>query len=336
MTSSTRRHVAAPLALVRTGDAPGRLAVRREPRPSPAPDEAVVAVTATSVNRGELALLEHRPDGWRPGQDLAGTVTRAADDGTGPAVGSRVLGVVHGGSWAQLVAVPTRSLALLPDAVTAEQGATLGVAGLTALRLARLPGSLLGRDVLVTAGAGGVGPLLVQLLARAGAQVTVLTRPGRAAPGSAARTVDSLDPAADAFDVVVDGVGGRTARDALACLRPGGQLCLYGTAGGEDLHLRVEDFFGHEDVLLRPFLYYASAGHDGADLAALARLVGDGALVPPPTTVLPWDQAAHGLDLLARRAVPGKVVLTVPPGDERAAGAPPAGPPPPTDAAGAR
>ena len=300
-------------ALVRNGSSPGRLSVRDEPAPRPAADQALVAVAATSVNRGELALLERRPDGWRPGQDLTGTVVRAADDGTGPSVGSRVLGVVHGGSWAQFVAVRTRSLAVLPDAVTAEHGATLGVAGLTALRLARLPGSVLGRDVLVTAGTGGVGPLLVQLLTRAGARVTVLTRARRDAADRPVHGVDGLDPAAVAFDVAFDGVGGQTFRDALACLRPGGQLCFYGTAGGESALLRVEDFFAHENVLLRPFLYYASAGHDGDDLASLAGLIADKDLTLPPVTVLPWEQAARGLDLLARRAVPGKVVLTVTP-----------------------
>ncbi|MDO9457388.1 MAG: NAD(P)-dependent alcohol dehydrogenase, partial [Nocardioides sp.] len=44
--------------------------------PDPAPGEVVVAVEASTVNRGELALLAARPAGWRPGQDVAGVVVR--------------------------------------------------------------------------------------------------------------------------------------------------------------------------------------------------------------------------------------------------------------------
>src|SRR5438552_3672963 len=70
----------------------------------PARDQAVVEVAAFSVNRGELALLAARPEGWRPGQEIAGRVIAAATDGSGPALGDRVAGLVEGGGWAQHVA----------------------------------------------------------------------------------------------------------------------------------------------------------------------------------------------------------------------------------------
>jgi len=54
--------------------------------PRPEPDEALVRVHAFSINRGELALLKARTEQWRPGQDIAGVVIRAADDGSGPAI----------------------------------------------------------------------------------------------------------------------------------------------------------------------------------------------------------------------------------------------------------
>ena len=90
-------------------------------------------VAAISLNRGEVRRAMSAEAGWRPGWDLAGTVERAARDGSGPPSGSRVVGFLASGAWAEAAAVPTRALAVLPDAVTFVQAATLPVAGLTAL-----------------------------------------------------------------------------------------------------------------------------------------------------------------------------------------------------------
>lgn len=109
--------------------------------PEPAADEAVVAVEAYSVNRGETFQLdgglERRWAGWRPGKDVAGTVIRAAADGTGPAAGTRVVAHPPAYGWAERVAVPTASLAELPDSLDAVTAAALPLAGITALRLLR-------------------------------------------------------------------------------------------------------------------------------------------------------------------------------------------------------
>src|SRR5919197_1115679 len=77
-------------AFVPAPDAPARTVLGDVAEPSPAPNEALVAVEAYSVNRGEIFLLEAPRDGWRPGQDVAGRVERAAADGSGPAAGTRV------------------------------------------------------------------------------------------------------------------------------------------------------------------------------------------------------------------------------------------------------
>ena len=73
--------------------------------PTPRRDEAVIAVHAFSVNRGETFLLEREPAGWRPGKDISGSVVAACADGSGPAVGARVVAHVDAGGWAELVAV---------------------------------------------------------------------------------------------------------------------------------------------------------------------------------------------------------------------------------------
>jgi NADPH:quinone reductase len=109
---------------------PGGPELRSVPDPQPAPNEVVVQVEAFSLNRGELGLFAGRPEGWRPGQDIAGRVLAPAGDGSGPAAGRRVVAMVDFDGWAQRVAVPVDRLAPLPDAVEAERAAGFGSPGL--------------------------------------------------------------------------------------------------------------------------------------------------------------------------------------------------------------
>src|SRR2546421_1517763 len=170
------------LAVVNTPSAPIPVELREVSEPEPAADEAIVEVHAFSLNRGELALLASRPEGWRPGQDIAGVVVQAAADGSGPKEGTRVVALVDSAGWAQRVAAPTARMAALPDNVSFASAATLPVSGLTALRTLRYGGLLLGQRVLITGAAGGVGHFAVQLAALAGAEGTaVVGGPERAA-----------------------------------------------------------------------------------------------------------------------------------------------------------
>ncbi len=117
------------LALVNTPSAPTPVTLREVAEPEPAPDESLLEVHAFSLNRGELALLAGRPEGWRPGQDVAGVVVQAAADSSGPAVGTRVVALVDGAGWSQRVAAPTARMAALPDNVSFASAATRPVAG---------------------------------------------------------------------------------------------------------------------------------------------------------------------------------------------------------------
>jgi NADPH2:quinone reductase len=154
-------------------DRPEPATIREVPEPAPATSEALVEVKAISVNRGELRQLAEFPD-WVPGQDVGGVVLKQAADGSGPAAGARVAAIVDEGGWAERVAAPTNRLAVLPENVSFGAAATLGVAGLTALRGLRVGGSLLNARVLVTGASGGVGRFAVQLAALGGARVTAV------------------------------------------------------------------------------------------------------------------------------------------------------------------
>jgi NADPH2:quinone reductase len=65
------------VGLVNTPDGTAPVEIQELPEPKPGSNEALVAVHAFSLNRGELTLLHIRPAGWRPGQDIAGIVLEA-------------------------------------------------------------------------------------------------------------------------------------------------------------------------------------------------------------------------------------------------------------------
>ena len=162
------------LAIVNTPNGTAPIEIREVSEPSPAANEALVEVHAFSLNRGELRLMQVRPDGWRPGQDISGVLVRAAADGSGPPPGARVVALTDNGGWAQRAAVPAHRMAVLADNVGFAEAAALPVAGLTALRSLRHGAPLLGKRVLVTGAAGGVGHMAVQIAARSGAHVTAI------------------------------------------------------------------------------------------------------------------------------------------------------------------
>src|SRR5438552_12432363 len=152
--------------------APEKLAIKPVELRDPDRDELSVRVTAISLNRGETRrALQVAEPGWRPGWDFAGIVETAAADGSGPKPGTRVVGLLPSGSWAERVNCRSHAVAALPDAVSDAEAATLPVAGLTALHALRQGGLLLGRKVLVDGASGGVGHLACQLAAAAGAFV---------------------------------------------------------------------------------------------------------------------------------------------------------------------
>src|SRR5438034_7872296 len=159
-------------AVVVDAAAPGWLAIKPVELRDPDRDEVGVRVTAISLNRGETRrALQVAESGWRPGWDFAGVVETEAADGSGPKPGTRVVGLLPSGAWAERVNCRSHAVAALPDAVSDAEAATLPVAGLTALHALRQGGLLLGRKVLVDGASGGVGHLACQLAVAAGAQV---------------------------------------------------------------------------------------------------------------------------------------------------------------------
>jgi NADPH:quinone reductase-like Zn-dependent oxidoreductase len=213
--------------------------------------------------------------------------------------------------------MPIARLANLEDAVSFEDAATLPLAGLTALRVVRLAGPLLGHRVLVLGAGGGVGHLMVQLAARAGARVTAqVRRPARGGElidAGADRVLAGEEPEQAMFDVVFDGVGGASIEQTIRAIRPGGTIVLFGATDQQPANITLLDFIGHEGARLLTYFSYASGDEVsiGRDLATLADLVARGHLRPAVGTVVDWNQAGLAVTALGSGDVAGKAVLTI-------------------------
>ncbi|MEU7600932.1 zinc-binding dehydrogenase [Streptomyces sp. NPDC041003] len=297
--------------LIPTGEAARPVAFADVAQPVPEPGEALIKVEAFAPNRGETFLLERpRPD-LLPGKDIAGLVVQAAADGSGPGIGTRVVGHPAQGGWAEYAAVPTHSLAVLPDGIDSARAAALPLAGITALRLLRTAGSLAGRRVLLTGASGGVGHYVTELAVGAGAELTAVTAtPERGARLAelGAKVVHDVAVAAGPFDVVLESTGGPDLAVALSKVRPGGLLVWFGQASRTPVSL---DFFhllgGPEQVTIQHF-HYAGAPY-GPDLSALVSLVEQGRLHPEIGRVADWAHTAETLVDLRERRIRGKAVL---------------------------
>src|SRR4051794_40495092 len=173
----------------RQGAARAVLTVGEMPDPKPGPGEVRIRVVASGINPGDV---KKRQDAFGygmpyprviPHSDGAGTIDRVGEGVPASRVGERVW--CYGaqsyrpfGTAAEYVVVRAGQAVPLPDGVPFEQGACLGIPGITAHRCVHVAGPVAGRVVLVQGGAGAVGSWAVRLARRAGARVIASVRSG--------------------------------------------------------------------------------------------------------------------------------------------------------------
>ena len=303
--------------------APGRLAIKPVELRDADRDEVQVKVTAISLNRGETRrAVQQAEPGWRPGWDFAGVVETTAADGSGPKAGTRVVGILPNGAWAERVNCRSHAVAALPDKVSDAQAATLPVAGLTALHALRQGGLLLGRKVLVDGASGGVGHLACQLANAAGALVWGHVRReerraqvagwcgGRVAVGPDLSAAKGEGP----YWLIVDSLGGSALSAALEMLAPNGTCVTLGISEGPSATVQSRDFFstgGARLYGLTLFHELMSVERASIGLALLAAEIEAGRLKPEIAVEAGWSEIGAIAERLIDRDFTGKAVLHI-------------------------
>ncbi|GII99512.1 NADPH2:quinone reductase [Sediminihabitans luteus] len=305
------------------------------PGPYPGPRQLLVRVDAAGVNFVDT----YRRSGVYPGEfphivgvEGAGEVLAVGDDVAEFSRGDRVLWTDAPGSYAERVAVDATSAVRVPDGVPTEVAAAVGLQGLTAHYLVTSSYAVAaGDDVLVHAGAGGVGLLLTQMAATRGARVitTVSTREkealSRAGGASDVVRYTELDDLTTELPALVrdltegrgvaavyDSVGRSTFDASLASLRPRGTLVLFGGSSGQVPPVDLQRLNRAGSVFVtRPTL--ADHVATRAELLWRARevlgAVADGSLSVRLGATYPLAQAAEAHRALEARETTGKVVL---------------------------
>ncbi|WP_432171745.1 zinc-binding dehydrogenase [Streptomyces sp. 1222.5] len=299
-------------ALVVDPSAPAAVRLAEVPDPVPGPGQVLVDVSYASLNYGDLndARSGRVPVGSVLGSDAAGAVVQAAADGTGPAVGTRVVALTSG-AFAERVAIDVGALAEIPKNLEPAQAVALPVAGVAALRSLRAAGLGPGKRVLITGASGGVGRFAVQLAARAGAHVIASVGSAARAEGlseaGAGEVLIGLEGLQRPVDVVIDSVGGSQLVAAWNLLAPGGSVQSVGWTSGEPAAFPPYATVGPSKSLTS----FVIEGDTGADLAVLTELAAEGAVTVEIGWQGSWDRFNEAAEALRGRRIPGKAVLEV-------------------------
>ena len=301
---------------------PGRMEIAEVEERPPFSNEALVRVTAFSLNRGEVRRAERADRPIRIGWDIAGVVERAAADGSNPPEGARVVGFsprMEG--WAERAPIPVAYLCPIPDGVSDAAAATLPVAGLTALHAIDAGECLIGARVLVTGATGGVGVFAAQLARIGGADVVCQIRredqrafADRIGLGALVVSPDGGGiEAAGPYRLVVDGVAGPILEAGVRALGPESLAVCYGVTSAPAISVAIGDFMTRGRARILGFhLYHKSETAPPRDhLARLLRLVEHGRLNTAIEREAPWTEVARTADDLIERRFPGKAVLHI-------------------------
>jgi NADPH:quinone reductase-like Zn-dependent oxidoreductase len=299
--------------------------------PEPGPGEVLVRVRVSGVNPTDWkARAAGGPLPWPyqvPGQDGAGDVEAVGADVDPSRVGERVW-VYHAadlrphGTAAQYTVVPAEQAVRLPDTITYEQGAGLGIPYITAHHCVFGDGPVDARTLLVTGGAGAVGSAAIQLASWGGARVlATVSSPAKGviATASGADAVlgyrdegflAALATAApDGVHRVVDVALGANLAADLSVLRRGGTIVTYASESADPVVPTRQ--LMTENVTLRFVLVYTLApsqlAHAVADITAA---LDDGALHELPRHVFGLDETAAAHEAVEAGAV-GKVLVEI-------------------------
>lgn len=304
------------------------------PDPAPGPGEVRVRLATSGVNPSDVksrAGSNRRMAYPRvvPHSDGAGVIDQAGA-GVDPArVGERVW--IWNGQWkraqgtaAEFIVVPAIQAAHLPDQVSFEAGACLGIPALTAWHAVHIDGAVDGRTILVSGGAGAVAHYAIQFAKAAGATVlSTVSGPEKAAHAAGAGADHVVNYRAEDVGARVKALtGGRgvdrvielditaNARLLPEVLAPRGTVVVYGI-GGAEAPLPAP-FCLFSSATVKFFLVYElTAAERARAVAGVHGLMAAGRLRHAVGRVLPLDRIADAHEAVEQGAVIGNVVLAI-------------------------
>lgn len=288
-------------------------------RPEPLGTEVLVRVHACGVNpddcktRAGRGFIRSLPltVGW----DVSGVVAAVGPGAARFRPGDEVFGMPwfprEAAAYAEYVTAPSRQLSHKPAALSHIEAAALPMAGLTAWQvLVETANVCPGQRVLITAAAGGVGHLAVQIAKSRGAYVIGTARAHKhdfVRSLGADEVIDycQVDVAThvDGLDIVFDPAGGQGARDVLRAIKPGGQYLPFGLNDHEDvLATSANRGIRTTSVLVEP---------DRSGLEAIAELAETDRIRVEIEATLPLAEASKAHEISERGRTRGKIVLEV-------------------------
>ena len=245
--------------VLRSHGGPEVLAIEEVDQPVPGPDDVLVAIRATALNRADiLQRMGGYPDPRRglsleiPGLEFSGFVRAVGDRVTMWKPGDRVMAIEAGGGYAEFICVHERQLMAVPTSVSVADAAAIPEVFLTAWDALVVQGGLTsGRWALVHAGASGVGTAAIQIAKAIGARIAVTCSAGKMdacrslgadlvierSPHDWASELTSSVPAG--VDVVLDVVGGDEVDRNLRVVANKGTIVQVGLMGGGSTNVNV-------------------------------------------------------------------------------------------------
>jgi NADPH2:quinone reductase len=288
-------------------------------RPEPGAGELLVEVAFAGVTLPVVKLTRGGvPLPHAPGGDVVGRVVSAGEGVGGELVGRRVACLAFSGAYAEFAVVNAGFAFPVPDDVEDEAALALVRGGQVALGTLHVAGVQPGDSVLVTAAAGGVGHLSVQLARTLGAG-RVVAAVGSAAKADFARGLGadevvlydgSQDEWGDPVDVVLDGVGGEVFARGLRAVKPFGRLVSYNSVGGtadvNELRMHNKAVIGFS---MAQFSTLRRERYDGHRLR-LWELAASGELRPAVHRAYPLAEAGEAHRVIEARENLGRVLIS--------------------------
>ncbi|MEM1282065.1 MAG: NADP-dependent oxidoreductase, partial [Chlamydiota bacterium] len=252
------------------------------------------------------------------GWDVAGVVEEVGDGVKDLSVGDFVYAfcrrsIVKEGTFAEYVAFDAKNVAHKPSNLTMAQSASLPLVALTAWQaLFDFADIKQGDDVLIHAGAGGVGSIAIQLAKHAKARVITTASLKNFDYVKELGADDIIDYntqdfvqvtkelCPDGVDMVFDCVGGKTFHRSLDIVKKGGSLVTICNA--------VDETYGADRGVRSGFVFVTP---NGEQLAEIAKLVEEGALVPPNLVEYPFHEAPLALEKNREGHTKGKIILNL-------------------------